>query len=107
MTNPTGLKLKLKYLPPAHKMEPNEIDNYDPQPVMALLKGNKTLTKLVPIIPLTEHDKCIGCIAESNFAVANPLTDCYKLPKCDNAIYVRANPTNLLRHLMWRLENDL
>jgi hypothetical protein len=28
------------------------------------------------------------------------------LPECDGAIYVRANPTNLLRHLMWRLEND-
>jgi hypothetical protein len=28
------------------------------------------------------------------------------LPDCDNAIYVHANPTNLLRHIEWRLEND-
>jgi hypothetical protein len=105
MTNPTGLKLKLKYLPPAHKLEPHEIDTFPPQPVMALLKGNKTLTKLVPVIPLTEIDKCIGCVAENNLDIDSRV-DCFKLPQCDGAIYVRANPTTLLRHIEWRLEND-
>jgi hypothetical protein len=104
MTNPVGLKLRLEYLPPAQKLG-DDIANEPTQPVMALLKGNETLTKLVPISPLTEHDKCIGCVAE-NDEKNNQRVNCHQLPKCDNAIYVRANPTNLLRHLMWRLEND-
>ena len=100
-----GLKLKLKYLPPAHKLEPHEIDNYPPQPVLALLKGNKTLTKLVPIKPFVTHDKCIGCIAH-NDEMNNQRVDCYQLPDCNSTIYVHANPINLMRHIEWRLEND-
>ena len=98
-------KLKLNYLPPAHKLEPHEIDTYKPQPVLALLEGNKTLTKLVPVNPLTELDKCIGCIAENNER-NDQRVDCFQLPQCDGVIYVHANPTNLLRHIEWRLEND-
>lgn len=104
MTNPVGLKLKLKYLPPAQKLG-DDIANEPTQPVMALLKDNKTLTKLVPISPFVHHDKCIGCIAH-NDELNDQRVDCYQLPECDNAIYVRANPTNLLRHIEWRLEND-
>jgi hypothetical protein len=73
--------------------------------VLAQLKGNKTLTKLVPVIPLTEIDKCIGCVAENNLDIDSRI-DCFSLPQCDGAIYVHANPTNLLRHIEWRLEND-
>ena len=104
MTNPVGLKLKLKYLPAADTTNDKQAGK-PAQPVLAMLEGNKTLTKLVPISPLTEHDKCIGCVAE-NDEKNNQRVNCHQLPKCDNAIYVRANPTNLLRHLMWRLEND-
>ena len=101
MANPTGLKLKLKYL----REGPDLISELPPQPVLVKLKGNKTESKLVPISPLTEYDKCIGCVAEENMD-RHPRTDCFNLPKCDNAIYVHANPTNLLRHMIWRLEND-
>jgi hypothetical protein len=97
------LKLKLTYL----RVE-RSIDNPEDltaQPVQVKLKGNKTLTKLVPINKLTEHDPCIGCIA-NNDDRNNQRVDCYQLPDCDYAIYVRANPTNLLRHIEWRLEND-
>jgi hypothetical protein len=104
MTNPRGLKLKLKYLRPVDQTI-ETMDDYEPQPVLAQLKGNKTLTKLVPITPFVEHDKCIGCIAENNER-NDQRVSCFEVPKCDGAIYVRANPTNLLRHIEWRLEND-
>jgi hypothetical protein len=98
-------KPKLVYLPPAYTMSAGTMDEYPAQPVLAKLKGNKTLTKLVPIDPLVpEVDKCIGCIAE-NTDVNDQRVDCFDLPQCDRAIYVRANPTNLLRHAIWRLEN--
>ena len=99
-----GLKLKLNYLRPVDQTI-ETMDDYEPQPVLALLEGNKTLTKLVPVNPLTEHDPCIGCIAH-NDERNKQRVDCYMLPNCDNAIYVHANPTNLLRHIEWRLEND-
>lgn len=99
MPNPTGLKLK--YV----REGPDLISELPPQPVKVVLKGNKTMTKLMPVSPLTEHDKCIGCIAEEK-ADVHPRTDCFNLPKCDGAIYVHANKTNLLRHIAWRLEND-
>lgn len=101
MTNPTGLKLTYGCIDPVTE-DPNK---YKPQPVQVKLKGNKTMTKLVPVTPLVEHDKCIGCIAESNFNV-HPRIDCFQLPACDNTIYVRASPNNLVRHIAWRLEND-
>lgn len=103
MTNPMGLKLKLTYL----RVE-RFIDNPEDltaQPVQVTLKGNKTMSKLVPVNPLTELDKCIGCIAHNDDR-NNQRVDCYMLPNCDNTIYVHANPTNLLRHIEWRLEND-
>jgi hypothetical protein len=98
------LNLRLKYL----KQEPNDttMDAYPAQPVVVKLKGNKTLTKLVPILSITEMDKCIGCVAENTFDKPNPRIDCFDLPKCDGAIYVRATPTTLLHHIKWRLEND-
>lgn len=102
-SNPTGLNLKLKY--PHIDPTTDNPDDYPPQPVRVLLKGNKTMTKLVPVTPFTEHDKCIGCIAEENLEV-HPRTDCFQLPQCDGAIYVHANKTNLIRHMIWRLEND-
>jgi hypothetical protein len=98
------INIKLTYL----KQEPNDttMGTYPPQPVMAKLKGNKTMTKLVPINPLMpEWGKCVGCIAETTVA-ANARVDCFDLPKCDGAIYVRATPMNLLSHIKWRLEND-
>jgi hypothetical protein len=103
MTNPMGLKLKLTYL----RVE-RSIDNPEDlpaQPVRVTLKGNKTPTKLVPITPFAVHDKCVGCVGyyeERN----DQRVDCYQLPDCGNAIYVHANPANLLRHIEWRLEND-
>jgi hypothetical protein len=100
------INLRLKYLPPAHKLEPHDIDTYKPQPVLARLEGNKTLTKLVPVLPITEMDKCIGCVAENTFGKPNARIDCFQLPQCDGAIYVRATPTTLLHHIKWRLEND-
>jgi hypothetical protein len=99
-----GLKLKLTYL----RVE-RSIDNPEDlpaQPVQVTLKGNKTMSKLVPISPFVTYDKCIGCIAENNDDRNNQRVECYMLPDCDNAIYVHANPTNLLRHIEWRLEND-
>lgn len=105
MANPTGLNIKLDYL----QLEPTTFDpdKYPPQPVRAVLDGNKTPTKLVPVLPLTEHDKCIGCIAYNNsdLGVLGRI-DCYRLPDCPETIFVRANPANLLRHIEWRLEND-
>jgi hypothetical protein len=103
MNNPMGLKLKLKYL----RVE-NSID--DPgrvpaQPVLALLKDNKTPSKLVPIKQLVDFDKCIGCIAHMD-DFNNKRVDCFMLPDCEGVVYVHANPTNLLRHIEWRLEND-
>lgn len=104
MTNPTGLKIKLKYLRLDVDDEYN--DHLPAQPVEVLLRGNKTMTKLVPVPPLLEYDRCIGCIAEDNHGLRSPRIDCFELPNCDNTMYVRANPTNLLRHIAWRLEND-
>lgn len=101
MTNPTGLKLNYLRV----DVTIDNPDDYPPQPVRVQLKGNKTMTKLVPVTPFTEHDKCIGCIAEDN-ADVHPRADCFQLPKCDGTIYVHANPTNLVRHIAWRLEND-
>lgn len=106
MPNPTGLNLKLKYL----RIDPT-VDNPDhlpAQPALVHLKGNKTKTKVVPVLPMFEHDKCIGCLAEDNYALdgKKPRIDCFQLPQCDGTIYVRANPTNLLRHIEWRLEYD-
>ena len=101
MPNPTGLNLKLKYL----REGPDLISELPAQPVRVVLKGNKTESKLVPVPPYTEHDKCIGCLAEENHGI-HPRVECFDLPDCDNAIYVHANPTNLLRHMIWRLEND-
>jgi hypothetical protein len=103
MTNPMGLKLKLNYLRVERSTDNPE--DLPAQPVEVTLKGNKTMSKLVPIKKLTEHDPCIGCIAENNER-NNQRVDCYMLPNCDYAIYVHANPTNLLRHIEWRLEND-
>lgn len=97
--NPTGLKLR--YL----REGPDLISELPAQPVLVKLKGNKTESKLVPVSPLTEYDKCIGCVAEEN-ADIDPRTGCFTLPDCDKAIYVHANKTNLLRHMIWRLEND-
>lgn len=102
MTNPVGLKLNYLDLTPHRE----EADMFDTQPVLVKLVGNKTLTKLVPVLPLTEIDKCIGCIAENTFGQPNPRIDCFDLPKCDGAIFVRATPTTLLRHIAWRLEKD-
>lgn len=102
--NPMGLNLKLNYL----RVDPDDknIDGLPSQPVLVKLKGNKTLTKLVPVKPLTpELDKCFGCIAE-NTHLNNERVDCFDLPQCDNTIYVRANSTTLLSHMIWRLEND-
>ena len=97
------LKLKLNYLRVDTSMDNPE--DLPAQPVQVTLKGNKTLTKLVPITPFVEHDKCIGCIAENNER-NDQRVSCFELPDCDYAIYVHANPTNLLRHIKWRLEND-
>ena len=101
MAKPNPVGLKLKYV----REGPDLISELPPQPAKVLLKGNKTESKLVPISPLTEYDKCIGCVAEENMD-RHPRTDCFNLPKCDNAIYVHANKTNLIRHIAWRLEND-
>lgn len=101
MANPTGLKLKLKYL----REGPDLFSDLPAQPVLVKLSGNKTLTKLVPVLQLSEYDKCIGCVAEDNMGV-EARVGCFELPNCDNTIYVRANNTNLLRHMIWRLEND-
>lgn len=105
MTNPTGLKLRYVNLVP-HREEANM---FDTQPVLVKLTGNKTLTKLVPVLPLNNcigFYKCVGCIAENAFVEPDPRIDCFGLPQCDGAIFVRATPTNLLRHIVWRLEND-
>lgn len=102
MTNPTGLKLR--YL----RVE-RSIDNpadVPAQPVLTLLKGNKTTTKLVPVEKLTEHEPCIGCIAHTEGDRSDKRIDCFDLPDCETAIYVHANKTNLVRHIAWRLEND-
>ena len=100
------LNVQLKYL----NLEncPDEPDNYPAQPVLVKLKGNKTKTKLIPINPLTEYDKCMGCIAEAYTEGSDRAryTECFQLPKCEGAIYVRATPTTILRHIEWRLEND-
>jgi hypothetical protein len=96
-------KLKLKYLSVENSID--DPGSVPAQPVLALLKGNKTLTKLVPIKQLVDFDKCIGCIAHNDDR-NNQRIDCFMLPDCEGAIYVRANPTNLLRHIEWRLEND-
>ena len=98
-----GLKLKLTYLRVEKSMD--DPAGLPAQPVQVTLKGNKTMSKLVPIEKLTEHDPCIGCIAH-NDEMNNQRVECHQLPDCDYAIYVRANPTNLLRHIEWRLEND-
>ena len=103
MTNPMGLKLKLNYLRVDKCMD--DPGSVPAQPVQVTLKGNKTMSKLVPINKLVEHDPCIGCIAE-NDEKNNQRVDCYQLPDCDYAIYVRASPINLMRHIEWRLEND-
>ncbi len=103
MTNPTGLKIKLKYLRVETSMD--DPGSVPAQPVQVTLKGNKTMSKLVPVKKLAIHDPCIGCIAENNER-NNQRTDCFMLPDCDHAIYVHENPTNLLRHIEWRLEND-
>jgi hypothetical protein len=97
------LKLKLKYLRVERSI--NYPEDLPAQPVQVKLKGNKTMSKLVPINKLTEHDPCIGCIAH-NDDMNDQRVDCYQLPDCNSAIYVRVNPTNLLRHIEWRLEND-
>ena len=103
MTNPMGLKLKLNYLRIERSIY--DPDSLPAQPVQVTLKGNKTLTKLVPVNPLTEINKCIGCIAH-NDEMNNQRVDCYQLPDCNSTIYVRASPINLMRHIEWRLEND-
>lgn len=102
MTNPTGLKLNYLDLTP-HR---GEADMFDTHPVLVKLTGNKTLTKLVPVLPSAGHDKCIGCIAENTFGQPDPRIDCFDLPKCDGSIFVRATTTTMVRHIAWRLEND-
>jgi hypothetical protein len=98
------LKLKLNYLRIDTSI--NNPEDLPAQPVQVTLKGNKTMSKLVPIEKLVKYDPCIGCIAENNYDQPNQRVECYQLPDCNSAIYVHANPTNLLRHIEWRLEND-
>lgn len=104
MTNPMGLNLTYVRVDPTT----DNPDDYPPQPVLVRLKGNKTMTKLVPVLPLTPvFNKCAGCVAEDNeYEDESPRINCYELPDCTNTIFVRANPTNLVRYVEWRLEND-
>jgi len=95
--------LKLNYLRIEKSMD--DPGSVPAQPVQVTLKGNKTMSKLVPINKLVKYDPCIGCIAENNER-NDQRVDCYQLPDCNSAIYVHANPINLLRHIEWRLEND-
>lgn len=100
--NPMGLNLTYVLVDPTA----DNPDDYPPQPVLVRLKGNKTMTKLVPVLPLTPNfDKCTGCVAVCN-DYEDPRINCYELPDCTGAIFVRANPTNLVRYVEWRLEND-
>ncbi len=57
MTNPVGLKLRLKYLPAADTKNDNQAGK-PAQPVLAMLEGNKTLYKMVQISVISDDDKC-------------------------------------------------
>ena len=93
----------------------DDTSGIDPQPVLALGKGNTQPTRIVPIAKLSDDDRCAGCIAygdmlqreygggDTNF---NTTYSCYALPDCSDAIYVRATPENKLKYIAWRLEND-
>lgn len=102
MTNPVGLNITLRYEP----MTERSNDHLPAQPVRVTLKGNTRMTKLIPISPMLIGNTCIGCVADDTRGPGTSLVDCFKLPKCDGAIYVRVNQENLMRHIEWRLEND-
>lgn len=91
------------------------ISDKPPQPVLVQGKGNKRPTRVVPIARENDaEDSCTGCIAHGtqlsrefgDSAHFNTTYDCYDLPDCGKARYVRATPENKLRYIEWRLEND-
>jgi hypothetical protein len=98
------LSIKLKYLCVEKSID--DPADVPAQPVQVKLKGNKTMSKLVPIKQLVDFDKCIGCVAHTEGDRSDKRIDCFMLPDCEGVVYVHANQTNLLRHIEWRLEND-
>lgn len=108
--------IRLKYL---DTMGLENADILPPQPALVYGKGNKRPTRVVPIHKdYNAPEPCAGCVAmgdmiERAYAYdsssgSSSLTayDCYSLPDCDNAIFVRATPENKIKHIAWRLEND-
>ena len=95
--------IRLKYL---DTMGVNAVDDLPPQPVLVLGKGNKRPTRVVPITKLADADAdtCVGCVAYVSRRRRE--YDCYSLPDCARAIFVRATPENKIKHIAWRLEQD-
>lgn len=95
-----------------------DADQQPPQPALVQGKGNTRPTRVVPIHKdYNALEPCDGCIAmadmlERSFGCAgdkprrDTAYDCFSLPDCDNAIFVRATPENKLKHIAWRLEHD-
>lgn len=92
-----------------------DVDYLPPQPVRVQGKGNTRPTRLVPVHKdYNQVEPCAGCVACNAMIDRafrdNPRPtrtyDCFALPDCDGAIFVRATPENKLRYIQWRLEHD-
>lgn len=87
--------IRLNYLPA------NEADDSMPaQPcILATLDGKGI--RVVPITP-NQRQSCDGCVV----AIVSVAGSCGDIPNCDNAIYVRATPTNKLKYVEWLLDQN-
>lgn len=96
-----------------------DADQLPPQPALVQGAGHKRPTRVVPIHKDHKQlEPCTGCIALSaminrayDYSAGDTKQryepyDCYDLPDCDRAIFVRATPENKIKHIAWRLEND-